>query len=160
MLTMLIGGLWHGASWNFVVWGGLHGSFLAIERLVNNKWGHVGYKEQLWFQLSMVLFTYMMVNVTWVFFRASDFAVSAGIISAMFGFAPEGAATPLPTLYIVQVSIVIIALLAAHWFMRNTSLEAIYAKAPAWLVALLLGFMAFAVIISQGTGNAFIYFQF
>lgn len=160
MLTMLLGGLWHGASWNFVVWGGLHGSFLAIERLTRSKLGQIRYKDTVLFQLIMVLFTYLLINITWVFFRAKDFTTSSSIISSMFGFAPTGSATPLPTLYILQVTVVISLLLCAHWFMRNTTLEAVYTKLPSWLIGGALGIMAFAVIISQGTGNAFIYFQF
>jgi alginate O-acetyltransferase complex protein AlgI len=66
-LVMLIGGLWHGAAWNFVIWGALHGTLLAIERL-RGKTGLFG-----GFPVPMrVGATFVMVLVTWVFFRASD----------------------------------------------------------------------------------------
>ncbi len=160
MLTMLLGGLWHGASWNFVVWGGLHGGFLAIERFTRARFGHLALGDRLWFQILLALLTYAAVNVTWVFFRAQDFSTSSSIVMSMFGMAPADAATPLPTLHIIYVVGVISALLTAHWLMRNTTLEAVAARIPRPLLAFLLAFMVFTVIITQGTGNAFIYFQF
>ncbi|WP_448551405.1 MBOAT family O-acyltransferase [Thalassotalea montiporae] len=160
MLTMLLGGLWHGASWNFVVWGGLHGSYLAIERLCANRWGHLGLNKQLWFNLLMAAFTFLAVNITWVFFRAADFDTSGRLISSMFGFAPVDASTPLPNLYIIEVCVIISLLLFAHWKMRDTSLESVVGKFPVWLTVLCLTLMISAIILTQGTGNAFIYFQF
>ena len=159
-LTMLLGGLWHGASWNFVVWGGLHGSFLAIERFTKSQWGHLSIGQTQWFKILLALITYAAVNITWVFFRADTLATSGSLVSSMFGFAPADAGTPLPTLYIIEVVTVICALVTCHWLMRDTSLEAVAAKIPPWLLVTALAFMSFAVIITQGTGNAFIYFQF
>ena len=160
MLTMLLGGLWHGASWNFVIWGGLHGSFLAIERFSRKRWGDLAILKSSFASLLLMLLTFAAVNITWVFFRAQDFATSSNIISSMFGFAPDNAATPLPTLYIIEVVVIMSLLLSAHWYMRNTTLEETVNKMPAWLVTFLLTVMTFTIVITQGTGNAFIYFQF
>ncbi|MDQ7050474.1 MAG: MBOAT family O-acyltransferase [Enterobacterales bacterium] len=160
MLTMLLGGLWHGASWNFVIWGGLHGIFLSIERILRSRVGDAEVLLNTWLKVALGLLTYILVNITWVFFRADGFENAISLISSMFGFASVGAKTPLPTLYIIQVIIVISSLVSAHWLMRNTTLEAVYQKLPAWLVSVILVLMAFTVIITQGSGNAFIYFQF
>lgn len=160
MLTMLLGGLWHGASWNFVIWGGLHGSFLATERFIRRRWGHFSIRDNPWFKFFLAILTYLLINITWVFFRARDFEVSSQIISSMFGFAPADAKTPLPTLYILEVLVVTIALVGAHWMMRNSSLEKVVTKIPGWLLATILSVMTFTIIFTQGTGDAFIYFQF
>ncbi|WP_088328998.1 MBOAT family O-acyltransferase [Lacimicrobium sp. SS2-24] len=160
MLTMLLGGLWHGASWNFVVWGGLHGSFLAMERFCSARWGSLAVVSQSWFRVVMALLTFLAINITWVFFRAADFTTSGNMISAMLGFAPEDAATPLPYLYIIEVCVIMALLLLAHWKMRDTNLEDVVARFPAWLVTAVLAVMTIAIIFTQGTGNAFIYFQF
>lgn len=160
MGTMLLGGLWHGASWNFVIWGGLHGLYLSVERLLRKSRSQLDEISNIWFKFSLGLLTYVLVNITWVFFRAKDLSSSMNIISSMFGFAPEDAKTPLPTLYIVEVVVVISSLVTAHWLMRNTTLESVYAKTPTWLITAILAIMAFMVIITQGKGNAFIYFQF
>jgi len=60
----------------------------------------------------------------------------------------------------VQVSITTIALVTVHWLMRDTTLEAVAARTPSWVLGLILAAMGFLIIITQGAGNAFIYFQF
>ncbi|MDF2178869.1 MBOAT family protein [Aliiglaciecola sp. CAU 1673] len=160
MLTMLLGGLWHGASWNFVVWGGLHGLFLGIERFIRGRWENVAWAGHTGVQILMALLTFAAINITWVFFRARDFEVSSRMLQSMFGLAPTDAATPLPTLYIIEVVVIMTLLLCAHWRMRNNSLEEVVARIPAWLLTLMLSVMVLAIVISQGSNNAFIYFQF
>jgi len=160
MLTMLIGGLWHGASWTFVVWGGLHGIYLAVERWVSGRYGKLPIARTKLFQVFLGIITYFLVNLTWVFFRAQDFPTAWRMITSMFGFAADGAKTPLPTIYIVEVTVTISLMVATHWMMRNTSVEAVAQKAPKWLLGFILAAMAFFITITQGSGDAFIYFQF
>ncbi len=159
MLTMLLGGLWHGASWTFVVWGGLHGLYLAVERWLREKSGVAGDPATAWSRIALALVTYALVNVTWVFFRAEDFPGAARILAGMAGLA-EGAAPVLPTIFVAKVVVVVTAIVATQWFMRNRSLEAVVARAPWWLTGLVTAAMLFAVTITQGSGQAFIYFQF
>ncbi|MEM9388643.1 MAG: MBOAT family O-acyltransferase [Pseudomonadota bacterium] len=160
MLTMLLGGLWHGAAWNFVVWGGLHGLYLATERFLRAHWGHIDIARTLAFRVVMALLTYLLVNVTWVFFRAADFATAWRLLGSMSGFAPAQAATPLPTLYIIEVLAVIVLMVTVHWRMRDRSLESVAARTPPWLLVVSLASMLFFIAITQGSGDAFIYFQF
>lgn len=86
MLTMILGGLWHGASWTFVFWGCLHGIYLCI----NHAWiavkGFLGVASTSSFLGRMVsrLLTFLAVVVAWVFFRADDFATAQSILHAMF----------------------------------------------------------------------------
>ena len=82
------------------------------------------------------------------------------MIGSMFGFAPEDATAKLPTIFIIQVVATIVTMLVVHWKMRNTTLEAVAQKTPGWLIISLLAVMAFLIIITQGSGDAFIYFQF
>ncbi|MEO6422605.1 MAG: MBOAT family protein [Candidatus Nitrotoga sp.] len=88
MVTMLLGGLWHGASWNFVLWGGLHGLYLAI----NHGWRslHKRYFPGLeatgiWGKLMPWSFTFIAVVVAWVFFRATTFNGALSMLSGMIG---------------------------------------------------------------------------
>jgi hypothetical protein len=79
MTTMLLGGLWHGAAWNFVLWGGLHGIYLVINHSWHNWWR--------WGQLPLACsgaLTYLAVVVAWVFFRAHDVSSALEILSRMF----------------------------------------------------------------------------
>jgi hypothetical protein len=83
MVTMLLGGLWHGASWTFVVWGALHGAYLCV----NHAWNNFGPKTPprlapLANVASLVL-TFLAVVVAWVFFRADSIASALGVLSRM-----------------------------------------------------------------------------
>jgi alginate O-acetyltransferase complex protein AlgI len=87
-LVMLLGGLWHGASWNFVIWGGLHGSLLAFERAFG--------KRPLYFALPKPLrvgLTFVIVLFTWVFFRAHDLPAALAYCATMLGFGTHDAPT-------------------------------------------------------------------
>ncbi len=77
IVTFLIGGLWHGASWMFIIWGALHGVALVVHRL----WSTLGFvlpKAVAWF------ITFNFINLTWVFFRAEDIKTALNIITNMF----------------------------------------------------------------------------
>lgn len=157
MATMLLGGLWHGASWTFVVWGGLHGLYLAVERMLRSRFK--AYRPGVPMLMLLALLTYALINITWVFFRAKSFEKAWSVLTGMFGGNAE-AAPILPVVHLVMVSLIVGGIVVAHWLMRERTLESAIARVPAWCLAMLWGLMAFAIIIAQGAGNAFIYFQF
>ncbi len=74
MITMLLGGLWHGASWNFVIWGGLHGLYLSIHKIIlrNQQIDCKKMKRFSFLNGFNVIITYLLVLFTWVFFRATS----------------------------------------------------------------------------------------
>ena len=74
MATMLIGGLWHGASWNFVIWGGLHGMYLVLERLVKWLVPELNKTAAWLLRIPMIALTFVLVCFAWVYFRATEFA--------------------------------------------------------------------------------------
>jgi len=160
IIVMFIGGLWHGAAWTFVVWGLLHGSYLALERLVRafvKK--DAAWANSLVLKLLIGLTTYIAVLVAWVYFRASDFNGASRLIGGMFGRHPTGDAI-LSTRELLQVGIVTFFLLIAHWSLRDISIEAAVQRLPRWVVTTAWFLMACAIILTQGSSNAFIYFQF
>jgi alginate O-acetyltransferase complex protein AlgI len=80
MLVMLLGGLWHGAAWKYVVWGGIHGGWLALERFA-------GFEKRFarlpaWVK---IVVTFMIVNLAWVFFRADTLRAAIRYVACMFG---------------------------------------------------------------------------
>jgi alginate O-acetyltransferase complex protein AlgI len=158
MITMLLGGLWHGASWNFVVWGGLHGLYLAVERFLRERVGPTRFARTWLAQVALAMVTYFLVNLTWVFFRAREFGTAWGMVRSMLTFG-DGARV-LPTADVALVLGAVLAILLVHGLMRERELEDVAARAPWWLSALVVGSMLFSVVISQGSSNAFIYFQF
>ncbi|HTN49848.1 MAG TPA: MBOAT family O-acyltransferase, partial [Burkholderiaceae bacterium] len=85
MLTMLIGGLWHGAEWTFVFWGGLHGAYLVINHGWRSLRGRVSTAVGRGERALATLVTFVAVVVAWVFFRASDFTSAASILNGMAG---------------------------------------------------------------------------
>jgi alginate O-acetyltransferase complex protein AlgI len=158
MITMLLGGLWHGASWTFVAWGGLHGAFLAIERWFKTKVGTAAFAHTTSRALAMFA-TFVVVTITWVFFRARTFTAAWQLLCSMAGATTNQHAV----LYwsdISAVCVIVGGMLAAQWHLRSTRLEAVVSAAPMWSVALLWTCMTFALIVEQGAGDAFIYFRF
>jgi alginate O-acetyltransferase complex protein AlgI len=100
MITFLLGGLWHGASWTFVVWGGIHGSFLSYEhwRRTRRAAAHHHPAPDRWRgRLGRRLFIFNVVCLGWVFFRADSFSNAADVLTRIFDPAHWGQAAPLVT---------------------------------------------------------------
>ena len=158
MVTMLIGGLWHGASWTFVVWGGLHGAYLIGERVVARVLPPGAWRARASVRFAGAMVTFVLVCVAWVFFRAASFAQAFAIVKGMFGL--THGARVLPLVNYELVGVVTVALLATHWAMRDRPLEALVERTP-WLVrSFALGTMIVAILLMQGQDRAFLYFQF
>jgi len=88
LLTMLLGGLWHGAGWTFIVWGGLHGGYLVINHLWHELRRRLGHDLSRSTWLGRVIgrtITFLAVVVAWVFFRADDFDAASRILAGMIG---------------------------------------------------------------------------
>lgn len=159
MIVMFIGGLWHGAAWTFVVWGIIHGLCLVLERVLRAVFKDAAWTQTLGMQILLGLGTYAAVCFAWVFFRATDFPTAARLVSSMAGLLPAGDAI-LPTREILQVGLVTAGLLIAHALLRNTTFEAVVAKMPRTLLASVWTIMICGILLTQGNGHAFIYFQF
>ncbi len=147
MLTMLLGGLWHGASWNFLIWGGYHGALLSLERAVP--------VERL-YRAVRIPATFILVCAGWVFFRGATLADSGYVIGEMFGSA-GGAATWQSWHYALAVVSLLLAAIEERtgWFDRMHEKPAwVYAGAAA---ALLMGIELFGVTEEN---IPFVYFQF
>ncbi|MCO5725829.1 MBOAT family O-acyltransferase [Robiginitalea marina] len=156
MVTMLLGGLWHGAAWTFIVWGGLHGSYLILERLQRR---YLPFKITARNGLFLAFTTFSCVNITWVFFRAREFSTAWDMITSMLWLRTGGEKT-LELATIVQVLVVVTAMFLCHWVMRDRSMKEVAAKTSPWVLGLAWGVMLFLIFLSQGSGEQFIYFQF
>ncbi|MEO6346480.1 MAG: MBOAT family O-acyltransferase [Aquaticitalea sp.] len=156
MITMLLGGLWHGAAWTFVIWGALHGIYLVVERMLKNK---IHIKIGPYNGILLALLTYTLVNFTWVFFRAREFSIAKNMLSSMLFMHPDGEKL-LQSFDIIKIFIIITILFICHYSMRNTSMKAVSLKTPTWVLGVFWAVMVFLIVISQGGGEQFIYFQF
>jgi D-alanyl-lipoteichoic acid acyltransferase DltB (MBOAT superfamily) len=181
MITMLLGGLWHGAAWTFVAWGALHGTYLCVEKLIREKLARtpkppatIDVESPVIVQASiapstwkgstinnfmLAMFTFFLVNVTWVFFRATDFSTAWRLLTSMFGQTDNGAFL-LPTIDMIKVSVVVTLMVAAHWLLRNTTVLTVAQKMKWWMISIVWSFMIIALLVSQKSGDSFIYFQF
>lgn len=161
MLTMLLCGLWHGASWNFVFWGGLHGCALAIHRAWK-AWSPLGSLQEntalqvVWTVFSRLL-TLGVVLVGWVFFRAQGWDAACEYLGRMITWASDG--THLVSPYIPPA---LLGVVVVHLFLnkdRNWSLELPLRSMPVRIAA--YSALALLIVCLGATDSApFIYFQF
>jgi alginate O-acetyltransferase complex protein AlgI len=159
MLTMLLGGLWHGAGLNFVLWGGLHGLLLSAHRLFRgNRKADTG--RFGWSDLPKVILLFQAVCWAWVPFRASTWANTLAFWRGILGRGYLGGWPVVPLVIVCSCA----ALHVAERYFR-TRLPAIHRKVDgaAWGPALeggLLGAVVSASVLASGAGVEFIYFQF
>jgi D-alanyl-lipoteichoic acid acyltransferase DltB (MBOAT superfamily) len=154
MLTMLLGGLWHGASWNFVIWGGYQGALLSVERAFR---GDVPPKQAVgWLYVPKAILTFALALVGWVFFRAADLPQSMAILRQMFRGAPGHSL--LEPWHVVLVAISLTVALVEEKFDWLEKL----AQGPVLAYASGLALMFFFLEIFGAFDAAipFIYFQF
>ncbi len=151
MITMLLGGLWHGAAWTFVLWGGLHGAMLSIEHLAGERRIQ---RVPAWLRWLVV---FHLVVFGWILFRSPDLGVVGAFLSAL---ASPGAATLVTPLVVIAVVVVIGGQLLPPRPLDGLRLrlEAFPAGALGVALAVVILFVA-STVPSQGV-PPFIYFQF
>jgi D-alanyl-lipoteichoic acid acyltransferase DltB (MBOAT superfamily) len=179
MITMLLGGLWHGANWTFLVWGGLHGLYLII----NHGWlslrgKKVGSPISPPARALGRAITFFAIVIAWVFFRAENFHAAARILAGMFGRG-HTSGTELGLLHLRNNWIVVVAMLAVVFFLPN-SLRVTALGRPAlgilppprqeqnnpilwrpnFFWAVFLAAIAVASIMYLSKASEFIYYQF
>jgi len=161
MLTMLLGGLWHGAAWRFVIWGGLHGLWLALERLAVERRrarGKAPLPDTWWRRALQRVGTFHLVCFAWVFFRADSLGTAWTVLGRLFTGWGEGA-----TLLTPAVLVAIAVGLAAQYVPRpavNHLLVGFSRLRPAVQgLALAFTLMIIDALGPEGVA-AFIYFQF
>jgi len=153
MITMLLGGLWHGASWNFVLWGGLHGAALVVEKV----FGWTGAPRTRLGAAVAWLVTFHFVCLTWVFFRSpSDEATQAYLTTLFSGASWSTTMTPLVASVLVLGALT--QIIPMRW---SNALEKRYdAGSLAFKVALPFAVIFVISVLAPGGIAPFIYFQF
>ena len=150
MITFVLGGLWHGASWTFVFWGALHGFAMVSHRL----WSRVGFRLPAlvgWF------LTFNFVNITWVFFRARSWEDAIKVLSGMFGIAQGAASTDL---FDIKKRLLLIAGAACIAWLAKNSDQRTEQFRPTFSNAALTLFLACIALLGMTTVSEFLYFNF
>jgi D-alanyl-lipoteichoic acid acyltransferase DltB (MBOAT superfamily) len=157
-VTMFLGGLWHGAAWTFVLWGGLHGLALCIERWV---YGDDGGKRSLFLRglgaFAGFLITFHFVCFTWIFFRSPDFATAWDYVGGLGDFEADAVfVTPF------VVGLVALTMLGQFFSPRlGPALARQFERLPGPLLGICLGGALLVIESLAPEGVApFIYFQF
>jgi alginate O-acetyltransferase complex protein AlgI len=152
LIVMLLGGLWHGAAWTYVIWGALHGGALALERMLGL---HRGIEARPWWlRLAWALVVQVVVLVAWVFFRSASFG---GAVQFLRNVARLEWATPSWEMWTAAAFLVPIALAHAWtWLVEHQWVQPLSPMRRAALTGVLL----YGILIAYGSSNAFIYFQF
>jgi D-alanyl-lipoteichoic acid acyltransferase DltB (MBOAT superfamily) len=168
MATMLLGGLWHGANWTFVIWGGLHGIYLSIARL----WGGVrgaaatAARRPLPFAAHAsfamrVLLTFNAVALTRVFFRAPDLATAGRYLRGIAAWQPAGPIEPMNWLGI-RLTTLLAALFVLEVAQYRSGNHTVFLHWPWQARGALYGALAIVTLVCGGLDAdvPFIYFQF
>ncbi len=151
-LVMLLGGLWHGASWNFVLWGAAHGLWLAAERFFSGR----GVKLPVFVSTPL---TFLGVCLLWVFFRSPTLATSMNYFASLLGLTPSGEALVWPSINSVYLTgSLLLAAVIAFFGMTSWKFTRELTVTKAVLLLLLFG-ISLALLASQSY-NPFIYFNF
>jgi D-alanyl-lipoteichoic acid acyltransferase DltB (MBOAT superfamily) len=168
MVTMLLGGLWHGAGWTFVFWGFLHGSYLVAYHALLRLYKACGVvREQGAGRILSLLgwpLTFALTSFTWVFFRATSFDRAWTISGAMLGLVhPVGALASVRLYEVVMIlgtfGLVLIEPLIVRWFQR-TGVDWWWMRVPFPVRGLAYAGVTLFVVIMGGHTQKFIYFDF
>ncbi len=153
LYTMLLGGLWHGSSWNFVIWGGMHGILLGLEKRFN-----LVAKNYRFLQNVLV---FVAVSLIWVFFRSLTLTDSLTIFNTLifgdYGVPYYGTMNHLVGLI---YGLTLALIFDVYIFRKNIPLENLGSKIPLVPYVLLMNFIVINIILFYSSASNFIYFQF
>jgi alginate O-acetyltransferase complex protein AlgI len=156
---MLLGGLWHGSSFNFIIWGAIHGLALSTEKMFFSKSYFLKWK--IYFRPFNLLITFSIVLFSWIFFRSPDILTSKTIIYKILKYE-----TTLP--FVDHITIVITCFMALliglafdfYLYKKNISLEEYGFHMSIKKIVLLITFIVMMIILFYSSSVNFIYFQF
>jgi alginate O-acetyltransferase complex protein AlgI len=156
IVTMVLGGLWHGANWTFVIWGLLHGLALSINHAVSRSLGKGRTLMPRWLG---VVVTFHLAAALWVFFRSPDLAT----VGRFFAGLVQGGTADMNLSLARNVFPLLLTVMffALHRFDRHALLRVAARRVPKPILFVTMGFCwILAIALSQGSSAKFIYFDF
>jgi D-alanyl-lipoteichoic acid acyltransferase DltB (MBOAT superfamily) len=158
MLTMLLGGLWHGSSWNFIIWGGIHGLVLAIEKyLMSNKI----VKMPSYMNFAGYIITFFIVAFSWIFFRAQGLETAWNAVYTIFQFDLSKPFFGDINVMVNSIFVLTIGLLFDFYLVKKKiHLEEFGRRFNNIKLVVILSFLIVLVNLFYSSSNNFIYFQF
>jgi D-alanyl-lipoteichoic acid acyltransferase DltB (MBOAT superfamily) len=160
MITMLLGGLWHGAAWTFVAWGFLHGLLLVIERLLKSVCTARLFQPGMVQRFVYRLLTLAGVILCFTIFRAENFSQAASLWGAMLGAGGAGDTVLQWNLQLRLAAACFLALVAVQFLFSWRDLFGVIRRSPFLLRGLAMAACILLIVLSGGQSDGFIYFQF
>ncbi|AKU13570.1 membrane bound O-acyl transferase, MBOAT family protein [Azoarcus sp. CIB] len=166
MITMLLGGLWHGANWTFVFWGFLHGTLLIGHRLLNAALRVAGIAEGASVDRALSWLgwplTFVAIHFTWVFFRAPNFSDAWTVCAAMLGLAEPSALLSVRLYEIVGVLVTVVLVLIEPRIVAVFERRGVdwWWRVPFPLRGVAYASLVLAIVVFGGPTQKFIYFDF
>lgn len=163
MLTMLLGGLWHGANWTFVFWGFLHGLYLVVQRLLGRPFGSLMQILRFpnWMKVGInIALVYSFTNLAWIYFRSPNFGVATDVISNLVSFEGFNFVSVMNKFIVMKGLFLIALLLTVEISDLKIQWSRVVMKSPAFRVASFAVLLWLIAFFGTFGSNAFIYFQF
>ena len=163
LVTMVLGGLWHGAAWTFVAWGALHGAFLAVNHAWRRVMGRAEGASTPLGRLAGMALTFTCVMLAWALFRAVDLPTAGRIYADLVGARGGHGLLPISAVHGVIAAGLLLLLPNATQHVESLFDEARAGpRVPAWLAGGAVGFMAFLGLraIARADASPFLYFNF
>jgi D-alanyl-lipoteichoic acid acyltransferase DltB (MBOAT superfamily) len=160
MLTMLIGGLWHGASWNFVIWGGLNGLYLSVEKLLGVS---VGNTRNFFLKAIKATYVFLLICLSWVFFRSNTFTQAIGILKKIATDLHYKEFNILDINTFTNIIFGVLILISFEFLLfRKMSFDAIFNSkyGNVKLTSITMLMIILSLLFGNSDGAQFIYFQF
>ncbi|MBX9669518.1 MAG: hypothetical protein K2X93_17985 [Candidatus Obscuribacterales bacterium] len=155
IFVMVLGGFWHGAGWNFGLWGLLHGVGLAVEHLFRSK---IKLSDHWLVSFGKMTLTFLFVTATWIMFMLGDITQLEPFFSAFF-YDPTKPLDPINTTMLIYFAAPVLFLHLYYWNRENLRIgEAFFARPL--VKSTILATMLFLTIFNAGSHNVFIYFKF
>jgi len=151
MFTMLLGGLWHGAGWNWVVWGGLHGTVLSVERMINLR----DRPANRWTAAVRWLITLHIVMLSWVFFRADGISGAMAVLQRIVTFASGPMSVGITPLVVLMALVIVERLHVRRRWLEFFEHHPVAARCIVYAAIIIL-----VLTFSGAASPEFIYFQF
>jgi alginate O-acetyltransferase complex protein AlgI len=150
MVVMLLGGLWHGAAWSYMIWGGFHGVALATERFFS---GRVQLPAHPFVDLLRIFTVFIFITFAWLLFKLPEFSHVILFVKAIVN--NTGWIKSYHAIYVMVIYCFPVIIYHLHYLFR-THVE-IYSK---WLIPIVYGAMLFLIITNSASAGKFVYFQF
>lgn len=163
LVTMLLGGLWHGASMNFVVWGFLHGAYLVLQRMLGPAYSKVTNLLRIPNFLTkafLILLVFSLTNLAWIFFRAADLDQALIILDTILEWDDFNAGALRTKVAILKTGLIIAIVLLVDLVSLNEKVRSFYMRNTTIRFLSLLSIIWMIVLFGTFDGASFIYFQF